>query len=1108
LTVIYFLSKPNNRVSRLLYCGLAVSLLFAFCFSLRSLHAQAVGGGQIQGLVTDSTGSAVPGATVSITQTESGLKRTVTSGSDGGYLLPNLPVGPYQLLITSNGFDTYQQSGIIVQVGNNLRIDVSLKVGEVSQTVQVDANASMVQTEDQSVSQVIDQKRIIDLPLNGRQATQLILLTGAAATAPAGDLVGSKNYPSSVALSVAGSQGTTINYLMDGVDNNDSFTNVNLPFPFPDALQEFSVQTSGLSAQYGLHPGAVVNIVTKSGTNQFHGTLFDFFRNGDMNARNYFSVKRDSLKRNQFGGTIGGPVVHNKLFFFFGYQGTQTRQETNAVTSFVPTQAMLNGDFSAFDSASCQSNGQAKILINPATGQPFPDNQIPVGSFNQSALALTKYLPVASNPCGKLVYGIPEPQSENQYIGHVDWNASPRQIIFARYFFTHFTQSAFFGGNLLLTANSLLDDQAQALAVGHTFTISSNLVNSFRASATRNAISRGAPADLINPSDLGIQISTPVKNYLYASVSGDFAAACGTCETYAVTTDAYNIVDDVFWTKKIHHVTFGVNYIHNHLTLDGTNTANGQFLFNGSFTGDAMADFMLGDLQTFRQANDTASDFKKNYVAGYLQDSIQATPRLTINAGIRWESDLPEIETNGRGTSFSMANFTSGAPSTVFPNAPAGLVFKGDRGVPRGFFNAHYDHFEPRIGFAFDPGGKGQESIRGSYTVGFQTPIVYLESDFENMSPWGGSLSITNPSGGFTSPYAGYAGGNPFPLPFPPTAANAVFPVLGQYDVFPTNLKPSYTQTWNLSLEKQFLENWEATISYLGNHVLHIWTGNALNPAVYIPGTCNGAPCSTTNNTDSRRRLAQLNPARGAYFSAISQEYDGANGNYNGVLVSVTHRFAKYYTLLTNYTYSHCLSAATDTGDLGGPVIQDPANPQAEYSNCGFDIRHNFVTSLVLRSSVEKKGSLLRSFLNGWQLAPIITATSGSPFTPLTGVDRSLTGVEADRPNLNGNPYLHGHGPTIWLNPASFSYNTAGNYGNTRPYSLYGPGYFDLDGAVTKYLPLPRTWQLEVRAECFNCMNHANLQNPSATYSSSNTFGVITTANPPRILQLSLKTDF
>src|ERR1700761_887653 len=406
-----------------------VLLLLTFSLGKQSLLAQAIGGGQIQGTVTDNTGAAVSGATVEATQTESGLHRVVTSGADGGYSLPSLPVGPYTIKVTATGFSTYNQAGIVIQVGNELRVDVKLEVGGVAQTVQVTAAASMVQTEDTSISQVVDKQRTVDLPLNGRQATQLILLTPGTAQAPATDLASSKNYPTSVTLSIAGAQATNINYLMDGADNNDAFTNINLPFPFPDAIQEFSVQTSGLSPQYGIHPGAVVNIVTRSGGNAFHGTLFEFFRNGDMNARNHFSTKQDSLKRNQYGGVLGGPIRKDKLFFFGGYQGTRTRQETNAVTSYVPTAAMYAGNFASYA-------GTKKLMVpNSSPVQYFTNNQISPTLFNASAITmLQKYIPPTSDPTGKLVYGLPLPQNEDQYVARIDWTATTKQTVFGRYF--------------------------------------------------------------------------------------------------------------------------------------------------------------------------------------------------------------------------------------------------------------------------------------------------------------------------------------------------------------------------------------------------------------------------------------------------------------------------------------------------------------------------------------------------------------------------------------------------------------------------------------------------------------------------------------------------
>ena len=1079
-----------------------------------SAGAQVLGAGQIQGIITDPAGAAVSGATVEADQTELRLKRTIISGPNGDYVFPDLPVGTYQLIVSKMEFETYHRSGIILQVGNNLRVDIAISLGNITQTVRVNADASMVQTVDQSVSQVIDPQRIVDIPLNGREATQLILLTGAATSAPNGDNVGSKNYPSEVTLSVAGSQGTSTDYLMDGADNNDAFSNVNLPFPFPDAIQEFSVQTSGLSAQFGLHPGSVVDIVTRAGGNSFHGTLFDFFRNGDLNAIYYFSNRKDSLKRNQFGGVLGGPIVRNKLFFFGGYQGTRTSQDNYNVTSIVPTRAILNGDWTAWAAA------ENKIL-----GPPFVNNMIDPSLYNKSALAIAEnYLPVSSAPNGKLVYGIPDLQGENQYIGRVDWNKSDKQAIFTRYYITHFDQPGFFNDNLLFTVNPQLNDQEQSLTFGHTYSISPNLVNSFHASGTRSFVTRGQVSSLINPSTVGVQVSTPVPNFIFLAVSGDFTASCGTCETYRVTTNQENVTDDLFWTKNKHHLSVGANVIHQHLNLQGTNNANGQFTFNGSYTGDAMADFLLGDLYSLYQGNDTGGTFRKNIFAGYGQDSFQMTPRLTLNGGVRWESDLPELETAGRGVSFSMSAFDSGMTSGVFKTAPPGLLFYGDPGIPKGYIQHHFDHFEPRIGFAFDPRGKGKESIRASYTLGFQTPILYMEDRFDNNAPYGDSITINPAPGLFSNPYANYPGGNPFPQPFPPSHTSALFPREGSYFVFPVDMKPSYTQTWNLTLEKQLSDNWKFTVAYLGNHVVHIPSGNEENPALYIrgdwsgPGSCgaltvspgNGNPCSSTGNTNARRMTALANPSTGTYYSEISYMYDGSSSVYDGLLLTVQHRFANYFTLLTNYTWSKCLTGGTDLGDLAGNTFQNPADPGADRSYCGEDLKNNFVTSLVARSSV-RDGRMKRALLGGWQIAPIITVTSGSRFTPLIGTDKSLSGVGEDRPNLIGDPYARGGPRADWLNKASFQPNPIGTFGGTKPYSLVGPTYADIDAAITRSFSFPETMQLEFRTECFNCLNHPNLlprNMPANTTLTSSLFGTITTSYPPRILQLSLNLHF
>src|SRR5215467_12456184 len=345
--------------------GLFLSM--AILCSVPQFRAQAVAVAQIGGVVSDPAGMVIAGAQVSMTDTEKGQVHTAVSDSTGSYTLPNLPVGPYRLEVKAQGFKNYVQSGLVLQVGNNIQVNVAMQIGSLSEKVEVTATTSQVETKENSISVVIDAQRINELPLNGRQATQLIMSLGASAYGDAGD-TGSKTFYSSTRISVAGGQSNGTAYLLDGGDNTDAMSNVNLPFPFPDALQEFSIETSAVSSRFGTHPGATVNVVTKSGSNSLHGDLFDYLRNGDLNARNFFSLTgHDSLKRNQFGATLGGKIITDKLFFFGGWQSTRNRSNPPQSTTHIPTAAMLNGDFSTIAGAGCQSNGKPLTLMNPST---------------------------------------------------------------------------------------------------------------------------------------------------------------------------------------------------------------------------------------------------------------------------------------------------------------------------------------------------------------------------------------------------------------------------------------------------------------------------------------------------------------------------------------------------------------------------------------------------------------------------------------------------------------------------------------------------------------------------------------------------------------------
>ncbi len=535
-----------------------LAVIFAAVVFAPFTKAQSVAVAEISGHVIDQGGGGIPSAQVKMIQTETKQTHATVTDAAGLYQLPNLPTGPYRLEVSAAGFKNYIQNGIVLQVANNVEVNVSMQVGSVSESVEVTANAAMVETKENAISQVVDQQRIIELPLNGRNLTQLLTLTGGGTTAPAGDLTGSKNMQGSNGsgtFAVAGSQANGVSYLLDGGDNNDAFSNVNLPIPFPDAVQEFSVQTSALPAQYGLHPGGVVNIVTRSGSNGFHGDVFDFFRNYELNARQKATNARDSLKRNQFGGVLGGRIIRDKLFFFGGYQGTQQRSNPAATQAHVPTAASIKGDFSTLEGAASAGGclTTARALKDPANGNaPFPNNQIPISRFDPAAVKLvTNYIPTSTDPCGLYLYGQPANNPDYQYIGRVDYVRSEKHTIFGRYYLYDYTAQTFYDGKNALTTgpNPGNRDRSQTVTLGDTYTFTPTLLNSFHATFDRRADNRGSASNLFSPNDLGVNMFDNIPNYIQLTISNYFNVACGTCAPGYFNVNNYQFSDDVTWIK-------------------------------------------------------------------------------------------------------------------------------------------------------------------------------------------------------------------------------------------------------------------------------------------------------------------------------------------------------------------------------------------------------------------------------------------------------------------------------------------------------------------------------------------------------------------------------
>jgi hypothetical protein len=1096
-------------------CAIVVAFAGLLHLSAPRAFAQQVAVAGVAGTVTDSSGAPIAGAEVKIVDTGTDQAHTTTSGPAGNYEIPNIPVGSYRLEVRFAGFKAYVQKGIILEVGSNITQNVKLEVGDVTQSIEVTADAAMVETKENAIAQVINQEKIVALPLNGRNPTQLLQLAGAGtSTPPAGnDLTGSKNMGGSNAsgtFSVAGSQANGINYLLDGGDNNDAFSNVNLPIPFPDAIEEFSVMSNGLPAQYGLHPGGTVNIITKSGTNGFHGDLFEFLRNGDFNARQEGTLVRDTLKRSQYGGTAGGRIIKDKLFYFGGYQGTRQRSDPAAQIAYVPTAAALQGNFSVLDAATSAGGclTTARTLKN-AAGQPYVGNIIPTSQFDPAGLKLAStYLPVSSDPCGKYYFGYLANNPDDQWIGKVDYAISAKQALFARYYIYDYTaESLFDGHNALTTGTAGNMERSQTMTVGDTYTFTPNRVNSFHVTFDRRRDNRGDAPNLFSPKDLGVNMYVAIPNYTQLSVTNysgsGFNVGCGTCAPGFFDINTYQLADDFTWIRGRHQIGFGVDVRKDQFNSVNNQQDNGQFTFNGGTTGDGLADLLIGRFSGLTDGNALSDYLRQTVFAMYVQDAYKVTNHFSVNLGLRWEPSIPSYDKYGRGNRFDETLFQENWHSTVYPNAPAGLVFSGDTSQnPYGKYltASHYGTFSPRLGLVWDPNGDGRQTIRAAFSLMHETTELFYPERWTTNPPYASSLTLT--SGQFSNPFASYvapngATGDPFP-------GAGLFPVAGTYVSIPSNVKPTYVMQWNLSYQRQLGRDWLVTANYLGNASRHIWGSVDVNYSVYT-----GA-ASTTSNTNQRRLTYLANPAQGQYYSDIQTTDDGNNGEYHGLLLSAQHRLANHFTMLSNFTWSHCTSTWDFGGELAGTLYQNPTNRNGERGACSYDHRLNSFTSIVATSGGMGSNPLLQQITKNWQLSPIIGLLSGQPLT-LTdgGKDISLSGQLQDRPNVvqPGSVYPSNQTVLEWFNPAAFAIQPTGTFGNLGRDAIYGPGTIQFDVSLSRRFQFRERYRVDFRSDFFNILNHGNWSNPTTSIASG-TFGQITTFGSPRQIQLAMKLFF
>ena len=1062
---------------------------FVLLFALAACQAQDITG-TITGVVKDATGAMVPNAQVSAINTGTQAHFDIRSDETGAYSARAIPIGVYDLQVISQGFKRYQATGIRVQVNDVLRLDVTLDVGASAETITVTAQAVVVDTSSQTLKTVMDQKRIEELPLNGRNPTQLMRLVAGVVPDPSGSVTSSTTYPGVTPVSINGARSNATNYVLDGAQNNDHYSNAPNPMPNPDALQEFSVQVNNFSAEFGRQAGGVVNAVTKSGTNQVHGSAFEFVRNNALNATNFFAPTvngkklTDGLKRNQFGATLGGPIWvpklydgHNKTFFFLSYQGTVTKRAPIANSIVVPTQAQRNGVFT-------------KTIKDPSTGLAYPNNTIPATQFNALSQQVLRFVPLPSSGNNVFV-APPNNDDDHQVLVRIDHQVNANNRLSGRFWNSQASAPGFLNPvNYLetVTAHTWLN---RSFTITDTHVFGPTLTNEilFGFNRTDNLNTPVYPAKTL--AALGAKIYNDNTPQYYINVSG-YWGTLNTGDTNGFKRDEWQILDTARWSHGRHQISAGFEYGYGADTVVNNFRSNGQFAFNSSapFTGEAFADFLIGKYYTLTQGAGEYRDTRMNRVSLFAHDTFKVNRRLTLNLGVRWEPFLPYTDLNGK-----VATWKPGQQSTRFSNAPAGIVFAGDQGVSQGGVPSVYTRFAPRLGFAYDVFGDGKTSVRGGYGIFYDSQNTIMMNNQADQAPYGTVLQTfgTNTQS-FDNPYNGII--NPFPAPHANVPKDAPFPQFSSPFLFAADYRNMYMQSWNLSVEREIHGGFVGRVSYVGSAAHRLTVVRELNTAIYAPGV-------TTATTNQRRPLQPL--------GSTSILEPVGNSNYHALQLTTEKRFSHGFSILANYQFSKSLDDSSNS-KATGQSRTNPFNQAFDRGPSDFDRTHVFNMSGLWELPIHFENKLANSLIGGWSLNSIFSAYTGYAFTVGSGVDNARTGTGGQRADLVGNPYISGsrsRGQQIaaWLNASAFTTNALNTYGQLGRNVFRGPGFASVDSGLAKKFVLFERVNATFRFEAFNSFNRPNLGVPSASVTGSN-FLKITGAYDPRILQMALRFTF
>lgn len=1059
--------------------------------------------------MTDPSGAAIAGAEVTATRWQTGQSTRQRSSSSGTYHLVLL-AGEYELRVAAPNLADYVHAAIQLSVNQTARHDVEMQVTVGHEMVTVFGNAALVDSGSTAIGNVVTGRQLVDLPLNGRNFTQLGLLQPGVAPMTAGLSEAGGSLRSGQAYAVNGQRPEQNNYLLDGTTNLnrvDGGFAIRTPV---DAIQEFRILTQTAAPEFGGTSGATTTVVTKSGGNDLHGTAYEFLRNDVFDARSFYAPKVEALKQNQFGATAGGALRKNRDFLFVFYEGFRNREGVTR-SATVPSDLQRGGDFSDLRDP---QTGQSIPLINLFTGQPFPGNRLPVQAISQVSSRLLDYYPRAN--AGQNLFVSTQKLMNRSDQGGARFDHNFRE---ADQMAVHFAQSGSTNENPFSTSGADVpgfpvgeDLNSKRVTLSETHLFNAVTVNTFRAGFFRNVFDTNRPINRTPSRDLGFGYESTLAAAEgppfiivngFASVGNPITGPRDTAQnTYEISNSVSNI-------RGSHSLKFGAGFHRNQINMTQGIAANGFFVFAPFPVSNAFASFLVGfPVVFFQGGGDFNRGLRNVEFSAFGQDEWRVSSRFTLNYGLRWELNTPFVDIRDR-----MNSWQPGRQSTVLPNAPMGLLVPGDAGVPRGIAPNYYKGLMPRMGIAWDPTGTGKTSIRAAYGIyfdGFTNGVGGPLQAPLSAVPWTQARQLPAPIN-LADPWGGQA---PFTLDsFPrPTTVLTV----------ENGMRPPYAQNWNLSVQRSFAGAYLLDVRYIGNKGTRLPRMIEANPAIYGAG-------ASAENADRRRPFAGCSSAEGTCdFASVGLISNQTNSTYHAGQLALTRSFRKGLAFLGSYTFSKTIDYSSSFNVAGSAprlvggendLAQNPFDLKAERGPSLFDARHRFTLSGSYEVPMPRfSGQFGNAVLGGWQVNTIANFSSGTPFTvydsanvSLQGTAPQITGFFSSRPDVVAAPDDGPRTPEQWIQRSAFRRldpeSEAGQFGNAGRNIARADGIANVDVSLLKTVPINEKLRMQIRAECFNVANHANFGIPESDISSPN-FGRILVPGSPRLVQFGLKFIF